>query len=176
MTHTWMTPARTAAMAMTAMLALAACGTSTEAEPEVADELVVVDAWVKAEDEGMTAAFGTLENPTGTDVEVVAVASPAATAMELHETVMNDDGLMVMQEVEAFTVPAGGSTELEPGGDHLMFMGLTGPITAGDDVEITLTLADGSEVTFVAVAKDYEGANETYEDGHGSDEHGEMDH
>lgn len=172
MTHAWMTPARTAAMALAAMLALAACGTSTEAEPEAgADELTVVDAWVKAEESGMTAAFGTLENPTDADVEVVAVTSAAATAMELHETVMNDDGQMVMQEVEAFTVPAGGSTELEPGGDHLMFMGLTGPIAAGDDVEITLTLADGSEVSFVAVAKDYEGANETYED-----DHGDMDH
>ncbi|GMA32961.1 hypothetical protein GCM10025875_29530 [Litorihabitans aurantiacus] len=54
-----------------------------------------------------------------------------------------------------------------------MFMGLPDPITAGDDVDITLTLADGSDLEFVAVAKDYEGANESYERDGGTD-HGDM--
>lgn len=192
MSNTLMTPARGTALALAAMLALAACGGTAESDSaagaavEGDAELLIADAWVKAEDEGMTAAFGTLENTTDADVEVVSVSSPAATAMELHETVMDDAGQMVMREVDSFVVPAGGSVELSPGGDHLMFMGLPAPIAAGDDVDITLTLADGTDVDFVAVAKDYEGANETYEgDGsemdhgdmdHGSDEHEGMDH
>lgn len=184
----WMTPARSAAAAL-ALLALAACGTTSETRvapdaPAEGEVLTIVDAWVKAEDQGMTAAFGILDNHTDADVQVVAVSSPAATTMELHETVMGDDGQMIMQEVDAFTVPAGGRAELAPGGDHLMFMGLTGGIAAGDDVDITLTLADGTEVSFVAVGKDYEGANESYEgdmdhgsgDDHDADEHEDVDH
>lgn len=183
MSNTLMTPARGAALTIAAVLALAACGASNDdsgpAAGAAADgeaELVIADAWVKAAEEGMTAAFGTLENPTDADIEVVSVTSPAATAMELHETVMDDDGQMVMREVNSLVVPAGGSVELSPGGDHLMFMGLPEPITSGDDVEITLTLADGTEVEFVAVAKDYEGANETYEGDGGEMDNGDMDH
>jgi periplasmic copper chaperone A len=84
----------------------------------------------------------------------------------LHETVENASGSMVMQEKKGgFTIPAKGSLELAPGGNHLMLMDLTGPIKAGDDVTFTLTMKDGSTYEFTAPAKDYTGANENYEGG-----------
>ncbi|HSP52928.1 MAG TPA: copper chaperone PCu(A)C, partial [Cryobacterium sp.] len=80
-----------------------------------------------------------------------------------HETVANDAGDMVMQEKPGgFVVPAGGSIELAPGGSHIMLMGLTGPLAAGDEATFTLTLDDGSSLEFSAPVKDYTGANETY--------------
>lgn len=129
-----------------------------------ADSLSIEDAWVKAADEGMSAAFGTLENDSDADITVVSAESPASTMIELHETVANDAGEMVMQPKEGgFVVPAGDSLELAPGGNHIMLMGLTAPLVAGDDVTFTLVLSDGSTVDVTAPAKDYTGANETYE-------------
>ena len=126
--------------------------------------LTIADAWVKAEDSGMSAAFGTLENASDRDVRVVSAVSSASPMIELHETVPDDAGQMIMKEKQdGFTIPAGGSYELAPGGNHLMLMGLDQPITAGDAVDFTLTLDDGSEYAFSAPAKDYSGANETYE-------------
>lgn len=133
------------------------------AQKAAADALSVTDSWVKAADTGMSAAFGVLENSGRADVIVVSAESPAAGMLELHETVVNDTGDMVMQRKEnGFVVPADGSLELAPGGNHIMLMALTGPIKAGDEVTVTLTLSDGSTVDFTAAAKDFSGANETY--------------
>ena len=83
--------------------------------------------------------------------------------VELHETVANDSGEMVMQPKEGgFVIPAGGTLTLEPGANHIMLMGLAKPIVAGDEVSFTLTFADGSTYTFTAPAKDFTGANENY--------------
>ncbi len=150
-----------------AALALAGCATTTPdqaAGPTTAGQSVTsIDAWVKAAGEGMSAAFGELANTGDADVTLVSATSTASTSMQLHETVDNGSGSMVMQEKDGgFTMPAGGALTLEPGGNHLMLMGLTAPIVAGDEIEFTLTFSDGSDYTFTAPAKDYSGANETY--------------
>jgi hypothetical protein len=140
-------------------LTLAAC--SSGATSDDASSLTVTDTWVKAADAGMTAAFGSFENSSDHDITITGATSDAATAVELHEVV--DD---VMRPVEGgLTVPAGGSLMLEPGGYHLMFMGIPAPIAAGEDVTLTLTLSDGSELELTAVAKDFAGANEDYDGG-----------
>lgn len=143
----------------------------------VSDSVTITDAWVKAADDGMTAAFGQLRNDSGTDATVTAVASPASTALELHETVEDDSGQMVMRKVEqGFVIPAGGTLLLEPGGDHIMLMGLTAPLLAGEEATFTLTFSDGSQLDFAAPVKDYAGANESYEHDHGDHEQGDHEH
>src|SRR5690606_23905499 len=110
------------------MLALAGCGT-TDAAPPAGESMTVTDAWVKAADSGMTAVFGMLENTGGDDVAVVSATTAAAGATELHETVTDSSGAATMREVEGgFTIGAGERRALEPGADHLMLMGLTGPL------------------------------------------------
>jgi copper(I)-binding protein len=64
-----------------------------------------------------------------------------------------------------FVIPARGRHELEPGGDHIMLVGLTAPVKAGESVEFTLTLKDGATVQFSAVAKPFAGGNESYDPG-----------
>jgi copper(I)-binding protein len=156
-------------LAVTTLFAATGCAPASEqAAPATAvtaaESISIQDAWVKAADEGMSAAFGTLENSGDTDITVVSAQSPASTMIELHETVENDAGEMVMQAKDGgFVIPANGSLELAPGGNHIMLMGLTAPVQAGDESTFTLTLDDGSTYEFTAPAKDYAGANETYE-------------
>ncbi|GAA1324761.1 copper chaperone PCu(A)C [Leucobacter albus] len=141
---------------------------------QAADSVTIEEAWVKSAGPGdMTAGFGVLENSSDTDVNVVSVSSAASPMMELHETVANESGQMVMREVEGgFVIPAGGKLVLEPAGNHIMLMDLPEAVTAGDDVTFTLTFADGSTLDFTAIVKDYAGANENYEGGHGEMSHG----
>jgi copper(I)-binding protein len=170
--------AAVAALAL-AVVPLAACGdsdddvTTTEAAAAETTEatsatLVVEDAWVKATTEQQTGAFGILRNDSDTDIVVVGATTSVAPTVELHETVASADGSMKMQPKEGgFTVPAGGELTLQPGGDHIMLIDLTAPITAGEEVTIALELEGGGTVEFTATAKDFTGANETYEGGHG---------
>lgn len=128
-----------------------------------ADAVTVQDVWVKAADDGMSAGFGMFVNDSGQDVTVVGASSEAASMIELHETVENSDGQMVMQEKEAgFIIPAGSEYLLEPGANHLMLMELTAPMKAGDAVEFAIEFEDESTLTFSAPVKDYTGANENY--------------
>ncbi|MEV7974220.1 copper chaperone PCu(A)C [Cellulomonas sp. NPDC089187] len=129
--------------------------------------LTVQDAWVKATDSGMTAAFGVVHNGGTEPVTLLSATSPTASMVELHETVDDGTGAMLMQEKDGgFTIPAGEDLTLEPGGNHLMFMDVTEPVRAGDEVEFTLSFDDGTELTVTAPAKDYSGANENYGAGH----------
>ncbi len=159
------TNARLGALALVAALALTGCATtpSTDTATE-ADGVTITDAWVKSAETGMSAAFGDLANTGTEDVTVVSATTEASSMIELHETVENDSGEMVMREKDGgFIIPAGGSFMLEPGGNHIMLMDLTAPLVAGDDVTFTLTFADDSTLEFTAPVKDYSGANETYE-------------
>jgi copper(I)-binding protein len=167
---------RFGALALVATLALTGCATTSTAagtdSAPAADTVTVSDAWVKSADEGMSAAFGELANTGSTDVTVVSVDSEASTRLELHETTMNDSGETVMREIDGgFVVPAGETLMLEPGGNHIMLMDLTAPLTAGDEATFTLTFSDDSTLEFTAPVKDYSGANENYE----GDDHSGMD-
>jgi len=159
-------------LAIAAAIALTGCATSApQAELQTAGDVVTIDnAWVKAADSGMTAAFGDLVNSGTQDVTVVSVTSPASTDLQLHETVKNDAGEMMMQQKDGgFVIPASGSLLLEPGASHIMMMNLVNPIKAGDSVTFTLTFSDGSTMEFTAPAKDYSGANENYKGDMNSD-------
>jgi copper(I)-binding protein len=142
--------------------ASAAAATST-ATSTAAAGVVLKDAWVKSAPNGMTALFGTFTNPTARDITVVSGTTPAASKVELHEVVMVDGTMKMRPKTGGFLVPAHGTHELKPGGDHVMMMGLTGPIRAGDTVTATLTLNDGSTLAVTAIGKDYAGGNENYQ-------------
>jgi copper(I)-binding protein len=142
----------------------AAAPAPAQASSAPAAALTVRDPWVKAVDTGMTAAFGTLVNNTGADVTITGATSPVS-PMELHTMAM-EDGKMVMKPKEGgFTIKAGGTHELGPGGDHLMLMQPSAAIEPGDEVAFTLTLAGGGTVAFTAVAKPFAGAQESYAPG-----------
>ena len=111
----------------------------------------------------MTGSFGTLVNSTDADITVTGGSSPVAGMVELHEVVMAEGEMVMQPKPGGFVVPAGGSLTLEPGGLHVMLMGLKESIAPGTDVPITLTLSNGESITYTTVAKDFAGGNESYE-------------
>jgi copper(I)-binding protein len=157
------------AIASLAVLSGCAADVAPPAESPQAGKAAAVtirDPWVKTAESGMSAAFGTLVNNTGGDLTVVSATSSASTMIELHEVAM-DGGEMVMRpKAGGFVIPAGGTHELKPGGDHIMLMDITTPVKAGDQITFRLTLSDGSQVEITAVGKPYAGANESYAPGH----------
>ena len=97
------------------------------------------------------AAYMVLHNSGLSDDALVAVTSPAAAAVELHETVADpSSGMMGMQPVASIPVPAGGTTELKPGGYHMMLIDLVAPLVEGTTIELTLTFQSGTVLTVPA--------------------------
>ncbi|WP_409484288.1 copper chaperone PCu(A)C [Arsenicicoccus dermatophilus] len=135
-----------------------ATGTASATGP-----LTVSDPWIKAVKGGMTGVFATLRNDTDQDVRVVTASSPIADHGELHLTVKDASGAMVMKETkDGFVVPRHGAFELRPGANHIMLMGLTKPVLSGETVPVTLETADGVKVEIAAPAREFNGAKETY--------------
>lgn len=161
------TTTRLGVLLAVAAFALTGCATSPAATAEdvtAGESVSISDGWVKSADEGMSAAFGELTNDSDRDITVVSATTEASSMLELHETVENDSGEMVMRQIDGgFVIPAGGSLALEPGGNHIMLMDLTAPLKAGEEVTFVLTFSDESTYEFTAPVKDYSGANETYE-------------
>ncbi|WP_394177719.1 copper chaperone PCu(A)C [Yoonia maritima] len=66
--------------------------------------------------------------------------------VELHTTEFTD-GIAKMMHVDAIPVPAGGMVALEPGGYHVMFMGLRGdPLEIGETIPATLIFEHAGEI------------------------------
>lgn len=137
--------------------------------PVFKSALTIADGWAKAADSGMSAAFGMLKNPTDKPIHVVAAVSPDSTVLQLHEVVMKDGSMTMQQKIGGFVIPPKGMLELKPGGNHVMFMSLTKPITAGAMVPITFITSDGGMFTTKVLGKVFMGANESYNGGSTSD-------
>ncbi len=115
---------------------------------KAADDVAVSGAYARAVPPGQpnSASFLTLTNNSSTDHVLVDAESPAAKVVELH-THINKDGMMQMRRVPKIDVPAGKVTKLQPGGLHVMLIGLKQQLKPGQEVKLTLVFKDGSRTT-----------------------------
>lgn len=101
------------------------------ASPAFADTMMVMDPYARAASAAAKsgAAFMTLHNMSGEDDRLIAASSDAAKRVELHTHFEVSDGVLRMTEIEGgIPLPAGGMHSLKRGADHVMLMGLTGPL------------------------------------------------
>ncbi|WP_067184922.1 copper chaperone PCu(A)C [Microtetraspora niveoalba] len=172
---------------------VAACGSQPAAQPENRAAvqpaaqgtpapsghaaISLTDPWVKGTESGMTAAFGTLVNNGDAEVTVVSASSPLSSDVELHEVVESGGKTVMRPKKEGFVIPAHGTHQLEPGGDHIMLMGVTKAVKPGDEIPFTLTFKDGGTLEFTAIGKEFAGGKENYQPGtdHGGSHGGGAD-
>ncbi len=164
-------------------LGLAACGSSSSSSSttEATEGVSVTDVWSRATAEGATTGvvYLTLESPVDDALVSASVPEPVATMAQLHETTSDDSamsgsddmstemdsemsedtsdtmagGMMGMREVTSIPIPAGDSVTLEPGGYHIMLMGLAGPLEDGQTFDVTLTFETAPAQTVTATVR-----------------------
>jgi hypothetical protein len=92
------------------------------------------------------AGFMTIQNFGKTPDRLVAVKSAVSEKVEIHTMTM-EGGVMRMRELKnGLTIPPGGEVKLQPGAEHVMFMGLTGQIKQGQDFKAILVFERAGEV------------------------------
>lgn len=113
----------------------------------VADNIMVDDPYVRAVPPGQpnSASFMTLHNKGENGSALIAVSSPAAEVVELHTHIM-EEGMMRMRKVDKIDLPAGGAVKLQPGGFHVMMIGLKQKLIPDEKVSLTLNFDDGSSL------------------------------
>lgn len=115
-----------------------------------ATNIAIGGAYVRLPPPGqsISAAYLSIDN-SGEACKLIKADSPVASNVELHNHT-HDGGVMRMRRVDAIEVPAKGKALLQPGGYHIMLIGLKAPLQDGQQVPLTLTFDNGSSKTISA--------------------------
>lgn len=119
------------------------------ASPLYAGDIMVEDAFARVARPNAPAgaAFMVIRNTGAENDRLIGASTPVAQKTELHTHKETSDGVMKMMQVEeGFEIKAGEMHTLARGGDHVMMMGLNGPINEGEEIPVTLIFEKAGEI------------------------------
>jgi periplasmic copper chaperone A len=96
---------------------------------------------------GECAVYLTVTNPSRQDDRLVGARSDVAARTELHKLIIDDEGVLAMQQVASVLVPAADTVEFKPGSLHIMLFELKRELKAGETFELTLLYEREKEST-----------------------------
>ena len=143
-------PTRTLSLLAAVALVLSACGSG-------ADELTITDPWGRPSPSTAQAAafYMDITNSTDTVDTLIAASADVCETAELHESSMDDAGVMSMSELEfGVPIPAGATASLEPGGMHVMCISLDHELEVGEMVPVVLDFETAPSQTIQVEIRD----------------------
>jgi copper(I)-binding protein len=106
-------------------------------------QVSVSDPWVRATVPQQKVAGAFMQLKSAKPVTLVGVKTPVAGRGELHQMAMEGQ-TMRMRAVESIELPAGHTENVESGGYHVMLFELRRQLKEGEQVPLTLTVADAA--------------------------------
>jgi periplasmic copper chaperone A len=110
-----------------------------------AAQVKVEGAWARPTVPGQQGGGGFVTLTSASGDRLVGGSTPMAQRFELHTMAMKGD-VMEMRQVESIELPAGKAVKLEPGGLHVMFIGLKQALPLGSKVPVTLKFEKAGEM------------------------------
>jgi len=144
-----------AALCATFALPLAACGDDDDNSGGGTPTLTVDRAFVPTPAGANGALYFEIANEGDGADHLIGATTSAAESAQLHQTTTSDDGLMGMTPVDDLEIPAGESVSFEPGGLHVMLMGVDA-LEDGDTIEVDLEFQETGIVTVEAEVGPYD--------------------
>lgn len=144
--------------AMTAPADTAAMNTETSSAAPAGEVVSTAPVSSMVQAEGATAyatapgssngaVFMTLHNTGSESDRLVSASTDKAASVEIHQSSTDANGTMEMRPVDGIMVDAGQQITLNPNGYHIMLMGLTQPLLADENFNLTLNFEKGGAVT-----------------------------
>lgn len=119
-----------------------------EAADVMAGTLKISAPWARATPKGAPVGGGylTVTNMGDEPDRLVGGSTAISKSVEVHEMKM-DNGIMKMRMLaNGLEINPGQTLKLQPGGYHLMFIGLTQPLKKGEHIKVTLQFARAGKV------------------------------
>jgi copper(I)-binding protein len=110
----------------------------------------IQEAWSRSTpEEAAGITYMTIVNNGDTPDKLIAGKTPVAAFCELHETSVDENGVMRMRGVKGgyIEIPAHGSAKLEPAGLHVMLVDLKEPLKSDTVFPLTLKFEKAGEIT-----------------------------
>lgn len=119
-----------------------------------AEEMKISGAYVPVAPPGAMAhaAYLTLENTGDVIHSLIGVSATGYAMTHLHES-KETDGVAVMSMVHQLDIAPGQTVALKPGSLHIMLMRPSGKTAVGDKIPLTLSFANGAEISVEAIVK-----------------------
>lgn len=129
-----------------AMIAALAAMPAAACETFVAGDLAVGNVWSRATigAERPAVVYMGIDNAGAADA-LTGVSTPIAEMAMIHETVISE-GKASMPHLDRVDIPAQGTALLAPSGTHVMLMGLSRQLDAGESFPLTLTFEKAGDV------------------------------
>ncbi|MGH8844812.1 MAG: copper chaperone PCu(A)C [Advenella sp.] len=128
-------------------------------------QVTVDDPWVRATVSQQTSTGVFMRLTAKSDSKLVKAATPVADHVELHKMTMEHD-IMKMRQIPELALVAGQPVALEPGGYHIMLIGLNKQINAADIIPMTLTFEDNdgnrTQTQIQAIARSLHGGHSNH--------------
>ena len=134
----------------TVLLTLAACNSGDRAPAPGAPMVLVSDALCRPTPRGRQTTGCYITLTASAADRLVSVESPDANIVQIHESRMESNMMMMQQMRDGLPLAAGQATALAPGGTHLMLLGVKEPLAVGDTVTLKLTFATAAPVEVTA--------------------------
>jgi len=129
------------ARALLGLLLLTACAAALHAQGAAGriGNITVSGASARPTPPGATvgAIYFTVSNAGTTADRLDSVSTPIARSVQIHAT-SSVGGVMQMRELDGVECPAGATLKAEPGGLHVMLIGLSAPLTLGSAFTVSL--------------------------------------
>jgi iron complex outermembrane receptor protein len=112
------------------------------------DKLVIGHPWSPPTGAGrpVGVAYLSITNNGSSTETLTGVSTPVATSVQMHQTTLSE-GMARMRPLEELAIAPGKTVKIEPGGIHLMLMGLSAPLVVGTTVPLTLEFRNAGRVT-----------------------------
>jgi periplasmic copper chaperone A len=109
--------------------------------------ITISGAWARPGFSGSNSAvYLVIENSGNQDDALLSAEANVAQLVELHESRMDQSGMMSMQEQERIDVRAKDQVAFQPGGLHVMLINLNGDLNPGDRFNLTLNFQETGQV------------------------------
>jgi copper(I)-binding protein len=119
---------------------ISACGKQSQTP-------IVGDVWARPGNAGDNSAiYFTITNPGAEDDLLIAASSQVATTTELHMSMMDSSGTMKMEHQASVPIPSKSEVQFEPGGLHVMLVGLIQDLKEGDQFPLSLNFQESGEI------------------------------
>jgi copper(I)-binding protein len=137
------------------LLATFGAGCRSEGAPDTGTpDLHVSSAQSSAPIAGASQLVLSIENRGDGPDRLVGAETDAALAIEIHRTVIEDDGRAYMRMLDDVAIPAGATVRFRPGDLHLMLIVPDDDVRVGGTFAVTLRFARSAPVTLVVEVVD----------------------
>ncbi|EJF89509.1 hypothetical protein ME1_00279 [Bartonella vinsonii subsp. arupensis OK-94-513] len=104
-------------------------------------DIEILHPWTRATPKGIKVSSGYLYiiNHSNTPDRLISISTNGVQTTEIHSMVVVNDIMNMEKMHNGIEIPGNGEISLKPGGNHIMFMGLSQPFKPGDKISAKLT-------------------------------------